>query len=92
MAVTFWISPTGCPAGAKALPRPTVRRLKTYLVHCDAQGLSKATRARRLSSIRQLYRFAFEEGWRTDNPALQALRPRQGAKPAEDLSEPKSPD
>ena len=28
--------------------------VEDYLVHCDAQGLSKATRARRLSSIRQL--------------------------------------
>ncbi len=49
--------------------------VEDYLVHCDAQGLSKATRARRLSSIRQLYRFAFEEGWRTDNPALRLTGP-----------------
>ncbi|MBL9051972.1 MAG: site-specific tyrosine recombinase XerD [Tabrizicola sp.] len=49
--------------------------VETYLVHCDAQGLSKATRARRLSSIRQLYRFAFEEGWRGDNPALRLSGP-----------------
>jgi integrase/recombinase XerD len=40
-------------------------------MHCEAQGLSKATRARRLSSIKQFYRFAFEEGWRSDNPAIQ---------------------
>jgi integrase/recombinase XerD len=46
-----------------------------YLVHCDAQGLSKATRARRLSSIRQLFRFAFEEGWRPDNPAQRLSGP-----------------
>lgn len=45
--------------------------VEDYLVHCDAQGLSKATRARRLSAIRQLFRFAFEEGWRSDNPALR---------------------
>ncbi|HLQ18549.1 MAG TPA: site-specific tyrosine recombinase XerD [Tabrizicola sp.] len=49
--------------------------VEDYLVHCDAQGLSKATRARRLSSIRQLYRFAFEEGWRADNPALRLTGP-----------------
>ena len=49
--------------------------VEDYLVHCDAQGLSKATRARRLSSIRQLYRFAFEEGWRKDNPALRLSGP-----------------
>lgn len=46
-----------------------------YLVFCDAQGLAKATRARRLSSIRQLYRFAFDEGWRSDNPALRISGP-----------------
>ena len=49
--------------------------VEDYLVHCDAQGLSKATRARRLSSIRQLFRFAFEEGWRGDNPALRLTGP-----------------
>lgn len=46
-----------------------------YLIHCDAQGLSKATRARRLSAIRQLFRFAVEEGWREDNPALRISGP-----------------
>lgn len=49
--------------------------VEDYLVNCDAQGLSKATRARRLSSIRQLFRFAFEEGWRSDNPALRLSGP-----------------
>lgn len=49
--------------------------VEDYLVHCDAQGLSRATRARRLSSIRQLYRFAVEEGWRGDNPALRLTGP-----------------
>lgn len=43
--------------------------VEDYLAHCDAQGLSRATRARRLSSIRQLTRFALEEGWREDDPA-----------------------
>lgn len=49
--------------------------VEDYLVHCDAQGLAKATRARRLSSIRQLFRFAFDEGWRDDNPALRLSGP-----------------
>lgn len=46
-----------------------------FLISCEAEGLSKATRARRLSAIRQLYRFAFEEGWRADNPAIQIKGP-----------------
>jgi len=49
--------------------------VEAYLVHCDAQGLSRATRARRLSAIKQLYRFAFDEGWREDNPAIQIRGP-----------------
>ncbi|SEN75002.1 integrase/recombinase XerD [Pseudorhodobacter antarcticus] len=55
----------------------TVERadIEAYLIACDAQGLSKATRARRLSAIRQLYRFAFEEGWRSENPGLRIKGP-----------------
>lgn len=50
-------------------------QVEGYLVYCDAQGLAKSTRARRLSAIKQLYRFAFEEGYRTDNPAVQISGP-----------------
>ena len=53
--------------------------VESYLVHCEAQALSKATRARRLSSLRQLFRFAHQEGWRPDNPALRIAGP--GASP-----------
>jgi integrase/recombinase XerD len=49
--------------------------IEAYLIYCDAQGLAKSTRARRLSAIKQLYRFGFEEGWRTDNPAIQIAGP-----------------
>ncbi|UWQ89409.1 tyrosine recombinase [Rhodobacteraceae bacterium M382] len=49
--------------------------VESYLIDCDAQGLSKSTRARRLSAVKQLYRFAFEEGWRTDNPTIQISGP-----------------
>lgn len=49
--------------------------IEDYLVSCDANGLSKATRARRLSSIRQLFRFAHEESWRADDPAVRIKGP-----------------
>ena len=49
--------------------------IEDYLISCAVTGLSKATRARRLSAIRQLYRFAHEEGWRADNPALRLKGP-----------------
>lgn len=44
--------------------------VEAYLVAAEAAGLARATRARRLASIRQFFRFAFEEGWRPDNPAI----------------------
>lgn len=46
-----------------------------YLAHCEAQGLARSTRARRLSAIRQLTRFALEEGWREDDPAIRIQGP-----------------
>jgi len=49
--------------------------IEQFLIWCDDQGLAKSTRARRLSAIKQIYRFAFEEGWRDDNPALQITGP-----------------
>jgi len=61
--------------------------VEAYLISCDAEGLSRATRARRLSAIKQLYRFAFEEGWRSDNPALQITGPGRDKKLPQTLSE-----
>ncbi len=61
--------------------------VEAYLVHCDALGLARATRARRLASIRQLYRFAFEEGWRPDNPAIQIRGPGRDRRLPKSLSE-----
>ncbi len=55
----------------------TRAEVEAYLVYCDAQGLAKSTRARRLSAIKQLYRFAFEEGLRSENPAIQISGPGQ---------------
>ncbi|HBR42747.1 site-specific tyrosine recombinase XerD [Sulfitobacter pontiacus] len=61
--------------------------IEAYLIWCDAQGLAKSTRARRLSAIKQLYRFAFEEGWRSDNPAIQIAGPGQDKRLPKVLSE-----
>ncbi len=49
--------------------------IEAYLVDCDAAGLSAATRGRRLSAIRQLFRFAYDEGWRGENPAAELRGP-----------------
>ena len=50
-------------------------QIEDYLIACAAEGLAAATRARRLSAIRQLFAFAFEEGFRQANPALTIHRP-----------------
>lgn len=62
------------------------RDVEDYLVHCEAQGLALATRARRLSSIKQIYRFAFEEGLRADNPAIQIPGPGKSKRLPKTLS------
>lgn len=61
--------------------------IEQYLVHLDRAGMARSTRSRRLSAIRQLYRFAYEEGWRTDNPASQIKGPRKQKSLPKTLSE-----
>ncbi|MCP3971207.1 MAG: tyrosine recombinase [Rhodobacteraceae bacterium] len=65
-----WLEPRG-----QTMQSASREDVEAYLIHCDAQRLARATRARRLSAIRQLFRFAFEEGWRGDNPAIQITGP-----------------
>lgn len=61
--------------------------VEAYLVFCDAQGLASATRARRLSAIRQLFQFAQDEGWRDTDPALRLKGPGRSARLPKTLSE-----
>jgi integrase/recombinase XerD len=68
---TGWLERQKGPGLAKA----TRTDVEAYLIHCDTQGLAKSTRARRLSAIKQIYRFAYDEGWRSDNPAIQITGP-----------------
>jgi len=61
--------------------------VEAYLIQLDQAGLSQATRARRLSSLRQFFRFAFEEGWRPDNPAASIKGPKHPKSLPKTLSE-----
>ena len=69
-------------AGAQGASFDTLSRadIEAYLVHCETQGLAKSTRARRLAAIRQLYRFAYAEGWRKDDPASRITGPGKSKK------------
>jgi integrase/recombinase XerD len=49
--------------------------IEGYLAALDARGLARTTLARRLSSLRQLFRFAHAEGWRADDPSLRVAGP-----------------
>ncbi|MGH1369059.1 MAG: site-specific tyrosine recombinase XerD [Maritimibacter sp.] len=61
--------------------------IEAYMIACEAEGLAVSTRARRLSAVKQLYRFAFEEGWRSDNPALRIKGPGKTKRLPKTLSE-----
>ncbi len=65
-----WLTPKGLHFATL-----TQDDVEGFLIASEAEGLSAATRARRLSAIKQLFRFAFEEGWRGDNPAIQIKGP-----------------
>lgn len=75
-------------AAGTTLESASTEAIETYLVALDAQGLSQATRARRLSALKQFYRFARDEGWRPDNPVLRMDGPGRARRLPGTLSEP----
>jgi integrase/recombinase XerD len=52
--------------------------IAAYLDHLGREGLSSASRARRLSAVRQIYKFLEAEGVAVDNPAAGAKAPKMG--------------
>ncbi len=73
----------------EGLSLETVMRddIERYLMGLEAEGLSVSTRARRLSAVKQIYRFAFSEGLREDNPAHHIRGPKKARKLPDTLSE-----
>jgi integrase/recombinase XerD len=70
-------------AGDLATARRTVSDassddLRAHLGRLSNRGLAAASVARRLSAIRQLYRFLYSEGHRTDDPAAVLEGPKRG--------------
>jgi integrase/recombinase XerD len=59
------------PSGA------TTEQLESYVAQLRADGLSPATIARRLASLRSLYRHLMLLGARADNPAAELASPRR---------------
>jgi integrase/recombinase XerD len=52
--------------------------LRAYLTALDKRGFAAASLARRLSAIRQLYRFLYAEGRRGDDPSAVIEGPKRG--------------
>jgi len=61
-----------------ALIEADTEDLRGYLTALDAAGLAPRTAARRLSALRQFFRFLYAEGVRGDDPTAALDSPRQG--------------
>ena len=61
--------------------------VEDYLMSCESEGLKRSTRARRLAAVRALYRFAYSEGWRGDDPAIRIGGPGRDKRLPKTLSE-----
>ena len=64
--------------GAGGLMKADEAALEAWFASLSTRGLSAATASRRRSAIRQFYRFALGEGWRTDDPSRRIDAPKQG--------------
>jgi integrase/recombinase XerD len=63
---------------ACAISSATTADLRAYLAALADRGFAASSVARRLSAIRQLYRFLLAEGYRDDDPAAIIEGPRRG--------------
>jgi len=61
-----------------ALETADAAAVRAYLARLDRAGMAPRTAARRLSAIRQFYRFLIGEGIRQDDPVAIIDGPRQG--------------
>lgn len=53
--------------------------LRDYMGHLAAQGFASSSQARRLSALRQFFKFLYAEGLRTDDPTAIIDSPRKAA-------------
>lgn len=60
-----------------SLPTANPAALEAYAAGLATRGLAASTARRRLSALRQFYRFLLSEGLRADNPSTQLESPRR---------------
>jgi integrase/recombinase XerD len=64
-------------AAGRSIATAATDDLRAYLSNLARRGMTSATVARRLSAIRQLYRFLYAEGQRKDDPAAVLEGPKR---------------
>lgn len=62
--------------GGKSVTEVIPDDIRQYLGELSNQGLAASTTARKLSAVRQFFKFLYAEGVRKDNPATVIDRPR----------------
>lgn len=65
-------------AACGGLIAATPEGIEAWYADLARRGLSPATQSRRRSAVRQFFRFALAEGWRTDDPSSRLDAPRRG--------------
>lgn len=65
-------------ARGRDLAGASAQEVEAYFAALGTRGLSPATAARRRAAVRQFYRFALGEGWRTDDPSRRVDAPKKG--------------
>src|SRR3954465_14569941 len=65
-------------ARRRTIAQAATEDLRAYLGLLSGRGFAPASVARRLSAVRQLYRFLYAEGHRTDDPAAVIEGPKRG--------------
>lgn len=65
-------------AAGRALAEASAEDIRRYLDSLRAAGIAPRTVARRLSALRQFFRFLYAEGTRADDPSSAIDSPRQG--------------
>src|SRR5262249_30813709 len=62
----------------RGIEAATTEDLREYLAALNANGATPSTAARRLSALRQFFRFLYAEGVRGDDPTTTIESPRRG--------------
>lgn len=71
----------------RTLTEASTDDVRGYLIELTDRGFAATSQARRLSALRQFYRFCYAEGWRGDDPTRTIATPKKGQSLPNVLSE-----